>query len=97
MPSRDTLLQFRCGLTLERQWDLPGTHYQKTAEAWLANLDEYRQPITELFAETYGRRDAQLWVQRWRMFFMACAELFGYQHGEQWMVAHYRFIKTTDG
>ena len=93
MPARDTLLQFQDHLTIERQWDFSGDHYRKTAEAWLSNLDEFRQPIEQLFDTVYGRGEGKLWAQRWRMFFMACAELFGYEDGEQWMVAHYRFIK----
>jgi len=95
MPARDTLVHFKGDLSLERQWDYSGEHYRRTAEAWLANLDEYRGPVLELFNRVYGPSDAGLWVQRWRMFFMACAELFGYDDGEQWMVAHYRFRKSA--
>lgn len=96
MPARDTLLHFQDQLVIERQWDYSGDHYRKTAEAWLANLDEYKEPIAQLFDTVYGTSNGQLWVQRWRMFFMACAELFGYEDGGQWMVAHYRFVKTSN-
>lgn len=96
MPARDTLLYFQDQLVIERQWDYSGDHYRKTAEAWLANLDEYKEPIAQLFDTVYGTSNGQLWVQRWRMFFMACAELFGYEDGGQWMVAHYRFVKTSN-
>ena len=78
-------------MTIEAQWDYSGQHYQRTAEAWLSNLDKYKVPIRNLFDEVYGQEQAQLWLQRWRIFFMACAELFGYEDGRQWMVAHYRF------
>lgn len=97
MPARDTLLHFQNQLTIERQWDYSGGHYRKTAEAWLQNLDEFRKPIVRLFDTVYGAGNGQLWVQRWRMFFMACAELFGYENGDQWMVAHYRFVKAENG
>lgn len=93
MPARDTLVHFRGNLSLEKQWDYSGEHYRRTAEAWLSNLDQYRDPILELFDRVYGQGKGQLWVQRWRMFFMACAELFGFDEGRQWMVAHYRFTR----
>lgn len=93
MPARDTLLHFQKHLTLESQWDLSGSHYQKTAEAWLQNMDQSKKEIVKIFVETYGKRQARVWLQRWRIFFLACAELFGYRKGNEWMVAHYRFIK----
>jgi len=93
MPARDTLLHFQKHLYLENQWDLSGDHYQKTAEAWLENLDMYKSEIRALFKDTYGKRQARIWLQRWRIFFMACAELFGYRKGCEWMVAHYLFQK----
>jgi len=93
MPARDTLLHFQKHLRLECQWSLSGDHYQKTAEAWLQNIDRRQEEILMLFKETYGERLAGLWLQRWRIFFMACAELFGYRNGNEWMLAHYRFVK----
>ena len=93
MPSRDTLLHFQKDLQLQYQWDLPGSHYQKTAEAWLANMDQHRHEIRAVFINTYGKKQAGIWQQRWRIFFMACAELFGYSKGNEWRVAHYLFTK----
>lgn len=94
MPARDTLLHFQTQLHIESQWDVSGRHYQQTSEAWLNNMDTHKEAILQLFSETYGKKDAALWVQRWRLFFMACAELFGYRGGNEWLVAHYRFAKT---
>ncbi len=94
MPAQDTLMHFQKYIRLETQWNLSGIHYQKTSEAWLANADQNKREILELFARTYGRAQARLWLQRWRIFFMACAELFGYRDGNEWMVSHYRFIKA---
>ncbi|UTW46259.1 class I SAM-dependent methyltransferase [bacterium SCSIO 12696] len=93
MPSADTLLYFQDHLTIEDQWLVNGSHYQKTSEAWLDNMDRHRKEITELFEQTYGEGQGAIWTQRWRMFFMACAELFGYQSGNEWMVTHYLFNK----
>ncbi len=93
MPSRDLLPRFRGDLKLEEQWHFDGRHYQRTLETWLVNQDRHRDEIMALFRETYGPKQADRWFQRWRVFFMACAELFGYRHGEEWGVSHYRFGK----
>jgi cyclopropane-fatty-acyl-phospholipid synthase len=91
MPSADLLPHFRGELTLERYWMVPGEQYQKTAEAWLMNMDAHGAEILPLFEETYGRDQARRWRAYWRVFFLACAELFGYGEGREWHVAHYRF------
>lgn len=92
MPSAETLLWFQRDLTIEQQWRLSGTHYEKTANAWLANQDAHRSEALDVLRAAYGDL-APLWHQRWRMFWMACAELFGYRDGNEWLVAHYRFAK----
>ncbi|MDG4550302.1 MAG: cyclopropane-fatty-acyl-phospholipid synthase [Candidatus Contendobacter sp.] len=96
MPSRDLLPRFRGDLTLEEQWHLDGRHYQRTLEAWLVNQDRHRDEIMTLFQDIYGPDQAERWFQRWRVFFMACAELFGYRHGEEWGLSHYRFGKHAE-
>ncbi|MEE2641060.1 MAG: cyclopropane-fatty-acyl-phospholipid synthase family protein [Planctomycetota bacterium] len=95
MPAHDLIRNFDQSLEVEEDWVVNGTHYQKTAEAWLANMDEHCEKVLEVFEKTYGSRQAETWFQRWRMFFMACAELFGYQDGQQWQVSHYRLKKTA--
>ncbi|WP_369038885.1 SAM-dependent methyltransferase [Stenotrophomonas maltophilia] len=92
MPAADTLLHFQHDLRLQERWLLDGTHYQRTANHWLANQDAARERLLPVLAGTYGGdAAARLWWQRWRMFWMACAELFGYDNGQQWLVAHYLF------
>jgi cyclopropane-fatty-acyl-phospholipid synthase len=93
MPSADTLLWFQRDLHIERQWRLSGTHYEKTANAWLTNQDAHRSEVLAVLEQAYGAADARLWHQRWRMFWMACAELFGYRGGNEWLVGHYLFAK----
>ena len=93
MPSADTLLHFQRDLTLEQRWLLPGTHYERTANQWLENQDRNREEVMSVLTQAYGAADAARWNQRWRMFWMACAELFGYAAGNEWLVAHYRFTR----
>ncbi|MBS0556408.1 MAG: class I SAM-dependent methyltransferase [Proteobacteria bacterium] len=92
MPSADTLLWFQQDLQIERQWRLSGTHYAKTANAWLANQDRHHDEVLHVLESAYGAH-ARVWQQRWRMFWMACAELFGYRGGNEWLVTHYLFSK----
>jgi cyclopropane-fatty-acyl-phospholipid synthase len=70
---------------------MSGTHYEKTANHWLAGMDAQEGPILRVFRKAYGEKHAAIWVQRWRMFYMAVAELFGYNGGDEWGVAHYLF------
>jgi cyclopropane-fatty-acyl-phospholipid synthase len=89
MPARDLIDEFAEDLEARERWWWSGTHYRRTAEAWLENLDRRRAEILPVFEKTYGRGEARKWLRRWRVFFMSCAELFGYGGGEEWGVAHY--------
>lgn len=93
MPAADTLLHFQDDLVLQEQWRLAGTHYEKTSNHWLANQDRNADEVLGVLAQAYGTADAARWAQRWRMFWMACAELFGYRDGNEWLVGHYLFAK----
>ena len=97
MPSYDTLLEFQQHVSLANRWAESGTHYAKTSRAWLENMDRYRDEILTLFREVYGLDRASVWFVRWRLFFMACEELFGYTDGEEWLVGHYLFTKASTG
>ena len=90
MPAADTLLHFQGALAIRQQWLLEGSHYEKTANHWLQQQDDNRDKVMAILREAYGDA-AGLWFQRWRMFWMACAELFGYADGQEWMVSHYLF------
>ncbi|MBT3346681.1 MAG: class I SAM-dependent methyltransferase [Gemmatimonadetes bacterium] len=90
MPSDDLLLQFQDHLQIEDRWSVDGRHYQRTANHWLEQLDQQRDEILPILSQTYGHQEAHRWLQRWRLFFMGCAETFGDQGGQEWRVAHYR-------
>jgi len=93
MPSDHLLLYFANEMSIERHWHVNGLHYSKTAEAWLKNMDAHKKEILQLFTQTYGSTDAVKWWVYWRVFFMACSELWKYNNGNEWMVSHYLFIK----
>lgn len=93
MPCDDLPLCVKSDLNFEQRWRWNGAHYAKTTRAWLDNMNENRQEIQQLFTEVYGENEVQRWWVRWRLFFMACEELFAYDDGQQWWISHYLFSK----
>ena len=89
MPADEQLLHFQDHLAAEAHWRVSGTHYAKTAEAWLANFDRHRRELAPVLAATYGER-ASAMANLWRVFFLACAELWAFDGGREWLVSHYR-------
>ncbi|MFM9914124.1 MAG: SAM-dependent methyltransferase [Methylophilaceae bacterium] len=95
MPSDDLPLRFQQDLQLVNQWRWDGTHYEKTANAWLENIDKQAAETNHVLANTYGEANVEMWRNRWRIFFMSCAELFGYAKGQEWWVSHYLFKRAS--
>jgi len=93
MPSDHLMHYFQEHWSIEGHWRVDGRHYEKTANAWLANQDRHREEIMTIMHATYGEKDALVWNNRWRMFWMACAELWGYRGGREWFVSHYRMAR----
>ncbi len=91
MPSDDLLLYFQDHLAIENHWQVNGSHYQRTSNAWLDRMDLNKNELFPLIVETYGNHQATKWWVYWRCFYMACAELWGFRDGEEWFVSHYRF------
>ncbi len=93
MPSDHYLLYFQEHFKIQNHWRVNGTHYSKTSEAWLSKMDQHKDIIMPLFEKTYGKDQAVKWWVYWRIFFMSCAELWGYDNGNEWFVSHYLFEK----
>jgi cyclopropane-fatty-acyl-phospholipid synthase len=96
MPSDALPLRFQERLRLSRQWRWDGRHYEKTLNTWLARMDARKSRLMPILQSVYGA-DAPIWWMRWRVFFMACAELFAYNDGQEWWVSHYLFERPADG
>ena len=95
MPSDDLPLRFQDKLKLLQLWRWDGTHYQKTANAWLQNMDANADAIQPILGNVYGSENAEMWRNRWRIFYMSCAELFGFRNGQEWWVTHYLFERPA--
>ena len=96
MPAAALPTRFADHLAVERQWAWNGNHYAKTCRAWLRLIDANKDDVMPILADTYGKEDASRWFMRWRIFFMACEELFRYRGGNEWFVSHYRFKRSAD-
>lgn len=96
MPSHKLLTCFSSRMKIEKDWRVDGTHYEKTSLAWLNKMDQNKAEVLDLFEKTYGKNEASIWLQRWRIFFMSCEVLFGFNNGSEWGVSHYLFEKPTE-
>mgnify|MGYP001307520236 FL=1 len=93
MPSHNLLLNFQDDLKIEKHWKVSGMHYSLTSYAWLDQMDSNRTRILKIFDKAYGSNVSKVWFYRWRIFFLACAVMFGMRSGTEWGVSHYRFRK----
>jgi cyclopropane-fatty-acyl-phospholipid synthase len=93
MPSHDLLSYFDKDLKITQSWLLNGRHYHKTLESWLDRFNQALDDIRKIFGETYGQKNADVWIWRWRLFFLACSELFAINEGNEWGVSHYLLRK----
>lgn len=95
MPGENLFSEYSDHLKIARQWMWNGSHYEKTSNDWVANLDANHHQVLNVLESVYGKKDAYRWLNRWRLFFMACAELFGMHDGQEWYVAHYLFEQSN--
>lgn len=88
MPSEALMKTFDRHLSVTQQWRVNGLHYAKTLRAWLDTMDRKSERVLPILKEAYGEQEGTRWFQRWRIFFMACEELFAYNEGNTWFVTH---------
>jgi len=93
MPADQLFYNFQDDLKIENQWQVNGQHYEKTSRAWLDKMDSSKEEILKIFEKTYGKGEGLKWLRYWRVFFMACEELFAYDQGREWYVSHYLLKK----
>src|SRR5690606_13751907 len=96
MPSENLPLYFQKDLVVERTYRVGGRHYARTCRHWLARLDSSRDEVLAALREGDNPAPAEIQLQRWRLFFLACEELFAYRGGDEWYVGHYLFRKRQD-
>jgi cyclopropane-fatty-acyl-phospholipid synthase len=96
MPSADLPMRIAGDLVVEKHWQWNGEHYARTLRAWLQRMDSRRTAVTPILEKAYGMEQADRWRMRWRIFFMACEELFAYNGGREWYVSHYLLKRTGD-
>jgi len=92
MPSAQLLPRLAENFRLARHWQVNGKHYEKTLNEWLLRMDQNRSVILPILKATYGKESGAWWA-RWRLFFLSCAEFFGFDDGNQWSIQHYLFEK----
>ena len=95
MPSDDMLLYFANEFTIVNHWRVNGQNYEKTSNGWLDYLDKSWKSgeLKPVLGQAYGVGKEREWYVNWRLFFLACAELWGYDKGEEWIVSLYLFEK----
>jgi len=95
MPSDDLLLYFGKHFHCLKHYRVNGQNYEKTSNGWLDYMDKNwnNGKLKSVLTEAYGEGKEYEWYTNWRLFFLSCAELWGYDYGEEWIVSHYLFEK----
>ena len=94
MPNHNLFKDLNSNLNHKKSWMMPGTHYEKTSNAWLEKMDANKTEILDLFRNTHSKSIAKRKFNFWRLFYIACAEIFGYNGGNEWVISHHLFEKS---
>ena len=95
MPNHNLFKDLKSNLEYQKSWMLSGDHYEKTSNAWLNNMDQNKRKILSLFERSNSSTIAKRKFHFWRLFYIACAEIFGYEDGNEWVVSHHLFKKSA--
>ncbi len=93
MPAEGLLPLLNEDMLVAHHWRVNGKQYARTLRAWLDAIDARREAAVSILARHHGDAEGVQQFGRWRLFFMACEELFGSKEGEEWYVAHYLLKK----
>ncbi len=96
MPCAELLPRCCEPLQLTAQWKWNGVNYAKTCRAWLDNQDAAKSRLLPVLSTAYKTDQPNRWYNRWRLFFMACEELFAFDDGQEWFVSHYLFERNAN-
>ena len=94
MPNHNLFKDLKSNLEYQKSWILSGEHYERTSNAWLDKMDQNKSKILSLFERSNGSSVAKRKFHFWRLFYIACAEIFGYDNGNEWVVSHHLFKKS---
>jgi len=95
MPSDDLLLYFQDDVAIEDHWRVDGTHYERTANHWLQNMDARKDAIMPVLERTYGKKYPAVWFQRCEDLLHGLRRAVGVPAWQEWWVAHYVFKKRA--
>ena len=94
MPNHNLFKDLKSNLEYQKSWILSGEHYERTSNAWLDKMDQNKSKILSLFERSNSSSVAKRKFHFWRLFYIACAEIFGYDNGNEWVVSHHLFKKS---
>jgi len=97
MPSDDLMLYFAENFHIVKHWRVNGSNYEKTSNGWLNYLDTNWKngSLKPVLKEAYGESKEKEWYVNWRLFFLACAELWAFDGGNEWIVSNFFFQKRS--
>ena len=87
MPNLDILKMIDHSYKIEELRRVSGMNYHKTLELWYENLKLNKNKIMKTDFKD-DKLSSKIHYNRWKVFILACSELFKLHNGEEYLVAH---------